>query len=162
MFELSVQDLFVAGLATDLVGASLLAKSLFKSPLQIAERADEHNHFDAVAAVQLAEDKVDGNFGLAYLSTGFFMQAIGYEITLTSTTAGSERGIEVAVTALLIALCCALPAIVAWRLLRLRLVCRQLVKIEQHIRTRGGDHADEIVAAVVAARRTVEVHGTRR
>ncbi|MFY9469139.1 MAG: hypothetical protein WAP37_03390, partial [Solirubrobacterales bacterium] len=129
MPEFTVQDLFVAGLALDLIGASLLAKSLFKTPRSIAERATEYAHFDPPVAVQLTEDKVDANFGLGYLASGFIVQAIGYEIVLASESAGNERGFGVAATALAIALFLAIPALGAWRYFRPRRIRSQLVKI---------------------------------
>ncbi|MFY9487719.1 MAG: hypothetical protein WAP35_03355 [Solirubrobacterales bacterium] len=131
MLKFTVQDLFVAGLAFDLIGASLLAKSLFKTPLGIAERATEFSHFDPHVAVQLAHDKIDGNFGLGYLTTGFMLQAIGYQILLTSADIGNERGFAVALTALLIAFAIAIPSLASWHLLRGKAVRRQVVLVSK-------------------------------
>lgn len=129
MLAFTVQDLFVAGLALDLIGAALLAKALFKSPLAIANRSGEFDSFDPHVAVQLAEDRVDGMFGLSYLSIGFGLQAVGYEILLSTQAIGNERGAAFAVTALVVGVVVALPTIGAWKLLRSRSVRRLLVAV---------------------------------
>lgn len=129
MFAFTVQDLFIAGLALDLIGAALLAKALFKSPRAIANRSSEFDSFDPHVAVQLAEDKVDGMFGLTYLSLGFGLQAVGYEIILSTSGAGNERGTDFALTALAIGLLMALPTIGMWKLLRSRFVRRLLLAV---------------------------------
>jgi hypothetical protein len=162
VLKFTVQDLFVAGIAIDLVGASLLAKSLFKTPHAIAARATEHETFDPAEAVQLCQDKIDGNFGLGYLVSGFTLQAIGYEIVLASAHIGDERGRNVALTALLIALVCAVPLLLAWRLSKHRLVRWQVGKVAEVTRVdpaRKSDGRPSLQVLMACAREMHEPRG---
>jgi LPXTG-motif cell wall-anchored protein len=92
----TVADLFVVGLAFDLVGAYLLSRGLLASHHSLAVHATSYWGGNPTVAVGLAEDRVDGRFGLLYLALGFAVQAVGYLLDLAldpSTDASLARAI---------------------------------------------------------------------
>jgi hypothetical protein len=77
---LSLEDLFLAGLAFDIVGAFLLARGLLLSNRQIFWLAGTNKGLSQLAVPDRCQNKALGIFGVAYLSIGFFFQGIGYAL----------------------------------------------------------------------------------
>ncbi len=127
MCLLSLNTLFLVGLALDIAGAVLLAKGLLLSSEQIARLTGTYFGWNAGEAIARAEDKVDARFGLGCLLLGFGLQAVGYFLALLGVepTAGAGR----AAAAIVIALAVAGGVVLVWRLLRRRLVMRELGRI---------------------------------
>jgi hypothetical protein len=99
---LSLTDLFVAGLALDITGAWLLAKGLLISPVSIANVSATLWGGNPETARDRCANRVDAEFGLAYLVIGFFLQAIGYSLEISGVE--TQTGLERLVAALAMAL----------------------------------------------------------
>jgi hypothetical protein len=124
----SLEDLFVIGIGFDIAGASLLARGLLTSPLEIARRATSFLGYSGPLATSQIEDKVDAIFGLAALLLGFILQAVGYAFVLGRES--TEKGhFATAITAVGLALLAIAFVIGAWRLIRLPLVKRAAVRV---------------------------------
>jgi hypothetical protein len=88
----TLADLFLVGLVFDISGAVLLAKGLLLSPRTLSKL----NTNWGVAYGQ-AQDRVDnrvaGEFGVAYLVLGFALQFVGYSLDIggVSTETGGGR-----------------------------------------------------------------------
>jgi hypothetical protein len=93
MSYLSLTDLFLVGLALDITGAILLAKGLLLSPGMISDVSGSYWNFNQPAARDRCENRVCGEFGVAFLGLGFVLQVVGYsaEIGGASAAAGSDR-----------------------------------------------------------------------
>jgi hypothetical protein len=77
-----VQDLFVAGLSLDIVGAWLVARGLLASPYELALRtASLWNGNPATTWAQI-EDRIRGLIGVTALLPGFLVQAAGYSLVV--------------------------------------------------------------------------------
>jgi hypothetical protein len=92
MSYLSLNDLFLVGLALDISGAVLLAKGLLLSPRMLARLRtywglDAGNHEDRL------QNRVAGEFGVSYLVAGFVLQFVGYslEIAGVNSDTGARR-----------------------------------------------------------------------
>jgi hypothetical protein len=79
---LIVADLFVVGLALDLAGAFLLSRGLLAAYPTLTRRAGTYWNGNPHVAVGLAEDRIDGRFGVTYLALGFGLQVVGYVLDL--------------------------------------------------------------------------------
>lgn len=111
----TLADLFLVGLVLDISGAVLLAKGLLLSPRTLSKL----NTFWGVGYGQ-NQDRIDnrvaGEFGVAYLVLGFVLQFVGYSLDIagvSTETGGSRLVAALVMTAVALAL-----AIFGWRLLR--------------------------------------------
>jgi hypothetical protein len=111
----TLADLFLVGLVLDISGAILLAKGLLLSPRTLSKL----NTFWGVGYGQ-HQDRVDnrvaGEFGVAYLVLGFALQFVGYLLDIggVSTATGGDR----LIAALVMAAGALALAMFGWRLLR--------------------------------------------
>jgi hypothetical protein len=133
---LVVADLFLIGLALDLVGAYILARGLLATPDTIVVRSGTYLGSNPLVAVQGAEDRVDGRFGVGALLSGFSLQALGYFLDL-ALAPSDETSLGHALLALALAASLGGGVVVAWRHLRDRLVSRTLVSMARLSVTRG-------------------------
>ncbi|HXR60808.1 MAG TPA: hypothetical protein VN732_05755 [Solirubrobacterales bacterium] len=89
----SITDLFLVGLALDVVGAVILAKGLLADPLTIYRLTATYVGSNPTAALDRIEARVASEFGLSYLAGGFVLQVIGYgaEVGGVETATGPYR-----------------------------------------------------------------------
>ena len=99
---LSLTDLFIVGLALDITGAILLAKGLLISPATISSVSATLWGGNPETARDRCRNRVDGEFGVAYLAGGFFLQAVGYSLDIGGVP--SETGTDRLIAALGMAL----------------------------------------------------------
>lgn len=128
MEMLSVTDLFAVGLALDLVGAYLLSRGLLASYPTLALRAGTYWDGNPHVAADLAEDRVDGRFGVAYLVLGFTLQAVGYVLDL-ALSPSTEGSLGRAGVALGLALSTGAGALLLWRRKRREHLKRTLLEM---------------------------------
>lgn len=90
---LSLTDLFLVGLALDVVGAVVLAKGLLTPPVKIYRLSATYVGSNPTAAYDRIEARVAAEFGLTYLAGGFLFQVIGYgaEVAGVETATGICR-----------------------------------------------------------------------
>lgn len=90
---LSLTDLFIVGLALDITGAILLAKGLLISPATISDISATLWGGNPETARDRCRNRVDAEFGVAYLASGFFLQAVGYSLDIggVSSETGTSR-----------------------------------------------------------------------
>jgi hypothetical protein len=90
---LSLTDLFLVGLALDVVGAVILAKALLLKPDTIFRMSTNYPGTNAYLAEDRAKQRVAAEFGLGYLGIGFLLQVLGYSAELAgiSNATGSTR-----------------------------------------------------------------------
>lgn len=134
---LSVSDLFTVGLGIDVAGAYLLARGLLASPAVMARRRKRWSDFNPSLAVAQAEDKVDAMFGLSALGIGFFIQTVGYVLTLAGI--GGATGGSAALFGIALAVIAAALILVGHRYARTRGVKTQLIRIAMFSSARSGD-----------------------
>jgi hypothetical protein len=109
---LSLTDLFIVGLALDITGAVLLAKGLLISPETISSISATLWGGNPETARDRCRNRVDAEFGVAYLASGFLFQAIGYSLDIGGVP--SETGAGRLLAALGMALIAAAVAIGAY------------------------------------------------
>jgi hypothetical protein len=108
----TLADLFLVGLVLDISGAVLLAKGLLLSPRTLSKL----NTYWGISHGQprdRVDNRVAGEFGVAYLVLGFALQFVGYSLDVggVSTKSGSERLLgALGMAAIALAL-----AVVGWR-----------------------------------------------
>jgi hypothetical protein len=110
----TVADLFVVGVVLDLMGAYLLSLGLLASHSTLALRTGTYFDSNPHMAVGLAEDRIDGRFGVVYLVLGFSVQAVSYVLELgfdTSTDPSASR----ALAALALAVVVGVSAYAVWK-----------------------------------------------
>lgn len=92
MQYISLNDLFLVGLALDISGAVLLAKGLLLSPRSLA-RLNTVWGINKGAYEDRCRNRVAGEFGVSYLTAGFVLQAAGYvlEIGGIEDNVGTKR-----------------------------------------------------------------------
>src|SRR4051794_30788566 len=98
----SLYDAFAVGALLDVVGACLLAKGLFATPLEAYRRAQPHCDYSAPQIVGMAADSVDGHFGAAALVLGFAVQAAAYLLTASGIHAGTGGRVVASSLALMV------------------------------------------------------------
>ena len=86
---LSITDLFVAGLAFDVIGALLLARGLLISHEAI-ERLATWQGLETSDTVDRCRNRVDAAFGASYLVAGFLLQGAGYGALLAGADAANS------------------------------------------------------------------------
>lgn len=79
---LSLTDLFLVGLALDVVGAVILTKALLLKPDTVFRMATTYPGTNAYSTVDRAQQRVAAEFGMAYLGIGFILQVVGYAAEL--------------------------------------------------------------------------------
>jgi hypothetical protein len=126
--RLAVADLFVVGLGFDLVGGWFLARGLIARPGIIVQRNATFLGSSAPGAFAAAEDRVDGQFGVAALMFGFLLQAIGYMLDLGSGDTSSPSTCR-ALTALGLLVLAVIAALSAGLLVRDRQLRRLLIEM---------------------------------
>ena len=89
---LTLSDLFFVGLALAITGGILLAKGLLLTPQELAMLHTMYgsgtgSHKDR------CRNRVLGEFGVAYLTAGFVLQAVGYALQISgqSSETGGDR-----------------------------------------------------------------------
>jgi hypothetical protein len=105
---LTLSDLFFVGLALDITGGVLLAKGLLLTPRELAMLNTMYGAGIGVHRDR-CRNRVLGEFGVAYLTTGFVLQAVGYALQISGHP--SEPGGGRLLTALGMA---AVAVVVAW------------------------------------------------
>jgi len=105
---LSLTDLFIVGLALDITGAILLAKGLLISPATISDISATLWGGNPETARDRCRNRVDAEFGVAYLAGGFFLQAVGYSLDIggVSSETGTSRLLAALGMALIAAAVC--------------------------------------------------------
>jgi hypothetical protein len=90
---LSLTDLFLVGLALDITGAWLLAKGLLISAQAISNISATLWGGNPETAHDRCANRVDAEFGVGYLATGFLLQAVGYSLEIggVETQTGTGR-----------------------------------------------------------------------
>jgi len=116
-----VTDLFVVGLGFDLVGAWLLARGLIAKPGIIVSRNTAYWGSNAPSGFAAAEDRTDGQFGVASLLFGFVLQALGYVLDLAGGASG-EHSTGRALTALALLVIAVCVTLATWRGVRPRML----------------------------------------
>jgi hypothetical protein len=116
---LSLSDLFFVGLALDITGGILLARGLLLTPRELAMLNTMYGAGEGVHKDR-CRNRVLGEFGLAYLTAGFVVQAIGYALQISGHP--SETGGGRLLGALLMAAVVVALAWAAWALLSARRV----------------------------------------
>lgn len=93
-----VEDLFVAGIGFDVVGAWLLARGLVASPGDLALRTASFWGGNPIATASQIEDRVRGQAGVRLLVLGFLLQAVAYAfvIRLDNPSEGTVAGVVIA------------------------------------------------------------------
>ena len=124
----SVEDLFVVGISLDIVGGALLGLGLLSSSTEIALRSSSYTGYSPPLAISQSKAKVDGVFGLFALLSGFLLQAVAYVLTLSGQIS-LDPSWSVASTAIAIAIVVGVAYLGLWRLVRMRLVKRELVRV---------------------------------
>ena len=125
---LSLNDLFLVGLALDICGTVLLAKGLLLPPSAIAALARTMWDNNQEVAVDRLRSRVDGEFGVVYLSLGFALQAIGYMLEINGSHADTGTGRLVAAAAM--AAGAVALAWIAWGLLHRRRLDQLAAKVK--------------------------------
>lgn len=89
---LTLSDLFFVGLALDITGGILLAKGLLLSPRELALLNTMYGSGEGVHKDRCC-NRVYGEFGIAYLTAGFVLQAVGYALQISGhpSETGSDR-----------------------------------------------------------------------
>lgn len=72
------EDLFLAGLGADIVGAYLVARGLLQPIPQLATAGGTMYALERAKAPYAVEDRIRGTVGLVALVIGFLLQAAGY------------------------------------------------------------------------------------
>jgi len=108
----SITDLFLVGLALNVVGAVILAKGLLVDPVTIYRLTATYVGSNPTAALDRIEARVASEFGLSYLAGGFMFQVVGYgaEVGGVETAVGGCR----LLVAIALAVGAAAVAVVAW------------------------------------------------
>ena len=145
MHYLSLTDLFLIGLALDITGAWLLAKGLLISPASISKISATLWGGNPETARDRCANRVDAEFGVAYLAGGFFLQAIGYSLEIGGV--GTETGTGRLLAALAMALLTALVALAAYFYFHRGRVARLISETEQADAKRTEAHDREQEAA---------------
>jgi hypothetical protein len=93
MCWLSLTDLFLVGLALDVVGVVVLAKGLLLKPDTVLYMSTTYPGTNGYMTVDRAQQRVAAEFGLAYLGIGFLLQAVGYcaEVGGAQTATGAVQ-----------------------------------------------------------------------
>lgn len=97
--SLSLQDVSAAGIGLDIAGAWLLGRGLLQQPKQVARRAMAEHGMNIDEAAAQIEDRADAQPGLMLLVLGFFLQALGYVLSLWIEDGGElgwRRGVMAA------------------------------------------------------------------
>jgi hypothetical protein len=115
----TLADLFLVGLVLDISGAVLLAKGLLLSPRALS-KLNTYWGLEQGQQRDRVDNRVAGEFGVAYLVLGFVLQFVGYSLDIggVRTKAGGERlgvALGMATVALVISVC-------VWRVFSLRRV----------------------------------------
>lgn len=126
--QLSVQDLFLVGLALDITGAGLLVRSVLDSPAEIWRMGGSYWGYSGAAVVERARDRVDGLFGVLSLCGGFAIQALGSALVLGGVNAGPNGAREVVAGAALALLAVAV-VVGLYLALRRRMTDRLIARI---------------------------------
>jgi hypothetical protein len=105
---LTLSDLFFVGLALDITGGVLLAKGLLLTPRELAMLNTMYGSGIGVHKDR-CRNRVLGEFGVAYLTAGFVLQAVGYALQISGHQ--SETGGGRLLAALVMA---AVAVAVAW------------------------------------------------
>jgi hypothetical protein len=124
-------DLYAVGVTLDVCGAAILANGLFIRPQAAVLVAGSFWGGNPAVAGNVARDRIDGSFGLAYLACGFGLQAVGYlvQLGLDPQTPGSVGRVLAAV--LLMGLTGSI-AVSGWQWTRPWFVRRRLVEMARY------------------------------
>jgi hypothetical protein len=83
---LSLTDLFLVGLALDVVGAVILAKALLLKPDTAFRMSTNYPGTNAYLVADRAQQRVAAEFGVGYLGVGFLLQVVGYSAELAGVS----------------------------------------------------------------------------
>ncbi|HEX3563553.1 MAG TPA: hypothetical protein VHU24_12000 [Solirubrobacterales bacterium] len=140
MDYLSLTDLFIVGLALDITGAILLAKGLLISPEAISSVSATLWGGNPETARDRCRNRVDAEFGVAYLAGGFLFQAIGYSLDIGGVP--SETGADRLFAALGMALIAAAIAVGAYIRLHGAREKQLIAEAEAEAERRGTEHEE--------------------
>jgi hypothetical protein len=118
---LSLDDLFLAGLALEIAGAVLLAKGLLISPYEIyliSSKSKSKDELDGYAAFDRVVNRAAAEYGLGYIALGFLLQTAGYGLELAGVAVktGTNRLMSAFALMALVGFASAL----AWKLTKYR------------------------------------------
>lgn len=125
---LTLSDLFFVGLALDITGGVLLAKGLLLTPRELAMLNTMYGSGVGVHKDR-CRNRVLGEFGVAYLTAGFVLQAVGYALQISGHP--SETGGDRLLAALVMAVVAVAVAWVAFTLLHDRRTDALLVRADE-------------------------------
>jgi hypothetical protein len=91
-------DLFSAGTGFDVAGAYLLARGLLVPSAKLADRIAKTRNTLGNLNVFRAEDRANGEIGVASLCFGFFLQAVAYTLEIGGLHAHTGGGWAAAVS----------------------------------------------------------------
>lgn len=111
-----LDDLSLAGLTFDLVGALILGRAVLMTPWLITHLGTWAG-LGIGGQVDRARARVDGSFGLAYLAVGFFLQAVAYLAALANLDS-SRTGADAVLLASTLAIAVLVLSVSLWLLLR--------------------------------------------
>jgi hypothetical protein len=123
----TLADLFVVGVALDITGAALLARGLLTRPDLIGKLSGSYWDWNARDAVDRVRNRVDAEFGVAFLVAGFLLQFVGYVLELLGVSI-SNGAVRAAVAGGL-ALIASAAAYACWKRLQGQRVLRTLVQV---------------------------------
>ncbi len=152
MADLSLNDLFLVGLALDIFGATLLAKGLLMAPDMIYRASATYVGWNSTAAWDRCKNRVSAEFGLAYLGLGFIFQAAGYGLEIGGVHKDTGSGRLLA--AIVMALVAVAAAMSAWLLLHERRTKHVAAKV-----TKAHELADAESARQIASERAARGEG---
>jgi hypothetical protein len=119
-----MEDLFVVGLALDLLGAYFFGRSVIAR--EMYGGGVMHDSLDPAGAIEKSRNEIDGWTGIATLVLGFVLQAVGYLALIDGHRAGVGGGHRALIAIVLAFAVAGLVVLIRWRmgwpLLRWRLV----------------------------------------
>jgi len=126
----SLGDVFIVGVAFDLLGGFYLARGLLAKPRDIARRTATLAGGNPTAAASQIEAGADGRVGLLSLAVGFLLQAGGYVAEVAGVTVSTD--LERTLVAVALASVAAVTAVLLARSPRRRFARRLAINVARY------------------------------